>query len=125
MPIHLIITGCLLGIAILLCFLCALGLAVMREPYQRMQFTTPIVSVSIWLIVAAIWIEDGQWQSRIKAVLVALILFLMNAILSHATARAIRLRQLDHWEVTADEHLPLVQDHGEVGAPRQSRREKS
>jgi monovalent cation/proton antiporter MnhG/PhaG subunit len=124
MATHPIITGCLLGIAVLICFLCALGLAVMRDPYQRLHFATPIVSISITLIVVAIWIEDGQWQSRIKAVMVALILFFMNSILSHATARAIRIRKLEHWPVSPDEHMPLVEDHGEVGAEKRPPRKK-
>jgi len=125
MAYHPIITGCLLGIAVLICFLCSLGLMVMRDPLQRLHFATPIVSISIGLIVVAIWVEDGEWQSRIKAVLVALILFFMNSILSHATARAIRIRKLEHWPVTPQEHMPLVQDRGEVGAQKRSKREKS
>jgi monovalent cation/proton antiporter MnhG/PhaG subunit len=114
---HPIITGCLLGLAVLLILMCALGLLVMRHAYQRLQFSTPVVTVSMALIVAAVWIEDDQWQSRIKATLIWVILFLMNSILSHATARAIRIREVGSWPTTAEEHIPLVKNRGEAGAP--------
>jgi monovalent cation/proton antiporter MnhG/PhaG subunit len=109
---HPIISGCLLGAAATVCVLCAVGLLVMRDAYQRLHFSSPIVSIGIALIVAAVWVEDPQWQSRIKAVLIAIILFLTNATLSHATARAIRLRDLGHWAPRPDEQLPLVSTDG-------------
>jgi multisubunit Na+/H+ antiporter MnhG subunit len=112
---HPIITGILLGTAVLLAILCSLGLLVMRNPYQRLQFSAPVVGVSIMLIVAAVWVEDAEWQSRIKATLIALILFFTNAILSHATARAIRIREVGHWPATEDEHVPIVGGQGEAG----------
>lgn len=110
---HPIITGCLLGVAFALCLLCAIGIAVMRDSFQRLHFSSPVTSLAIFLIAIAVWVEDSQWQSRIKAALIALILFLMNAVLSHATARAIRLRRVDHWAPTPDEDIPIVNDRGE------------
>lgn len=109
---HPIITGCLLGLAAAICVLCAIGLAVMRDAYQRLHFSSPIASIGIALVAAAVWVEDPHWQSRIKALLIAIILFLTNATLSHATARAIRLRDLGHWSPKPDEQLPLVDVEG-------------
>ena len=111
---HPYITGALLGIAVLLAFLCSIGLLVMRDPYQRMQFSTPIVSIPILLITIAIWIEDGEWQARIKSALIALILFLMNAVLSHATTRAIRIREVGRLEICAEEAIPTVDENGKA-----------
>ncbi len=99
----------------LLCLLCGLGLAVVRDPYQRLHFASPVTSVAVPLVVVAVWVEDPQWQSRVKATLVAVVLFLMNAVLSHATARAVRVRQVDRFAPAADEHIPLVKDRGEAG----------
>ena len=112
---HPIIVGCLLGVAVLLCLLCGLGVAIVRDPYQRLQFNTPVASVAVPLVAAAVWVADPQWQSRIKATIVAVVILLMNAVLSHATARAARIRQLDRWAPTPDEHIPLVTDRGEAG----------
>lgn len=112
---HPILTSILLVAAVLLAILCALGVLVMRDAYQRLQYSAPVVGVSMGLIVVAIWIEDGQWQSRIKATLIWAILFFTNAILSHATARAVRIRQVGHWPTTEDEHIPIVGGKGEAG----------
>jgi multisubunit Na+/H+ antiporter MnhG subunit len=45
--------------------------------------------------------------------LIAIMLFFMNSVLSHATARAIRLRKLEHWEVESDEQVPLLNERGD------------
>ena len=109
---HSFITGSLLVAAVVLSFLCALGVLVMRSAYQRMQFSTPVVSIAALCVTVAIWIEDPSWQARIKSVLIALILFLMNAILSHATARAIRIRDADRWPLSGDDQIPIVNTKG-------------
>ena len=111
---HPYITGSLLGVAVLLAFLCSIGLLVMRDAFQRMQFATPIVTISILLITIGIWIEDGEWQARIKSALIALILFLMNAVLSHATTRAIRIREVGRLEISAEEAIPTVDENGKA-----------
>jgi monovalent cation/proton antiporter MnhG/PhaG subunit len=113
---HPMLTGALLGIAAALCIFCSIGLATARETYQRMHFSSPITSVAIVLIASAVWIEDSQWQSRIKATVIALMLFFMNAILSHATARAIRLQKRGHWDVKPDEQIPLLNERGTPAA---------
>ncbi len=112
---HPIITSILLAIAVSLAVICSIGVAVMRDAFQRLHFSSPITVISVWLIVIAVWLEDTDWQARIKAALVALILFLMNAVLSHATARAIRIREAGHWDVHPDENIPLVKDKGIAG----------
>jgi monovalent cation/proton antiporter MnhG/PhaG subunit len=110
---HPIITGCLLGTAAALCIFCSIGLAVVRDSYQRIHFSAPVTSIAIVLITSAVWIEDSQWQARIKSALIAIMLFFMNSVLSHATARAIRLRKLEHWEVESDEQVPLLNERGD------------
>lgn len=63
-------------------------------------------------IAVAVWIDDPTWQSRLKVALVALVLFVMNSILSHATARAIRIRDDQHFEPRPKDHIPLItQEH--------------
>lgn len=88
----------LLGISVLITFLCCLGMLVMRDPYQRLQFTTPVVSFAAILITAAVWLQDASWGARLKMLCITAILFWTNSILSHATARAIRIRQHDQLE---------------------------
>lgn len=109
---HPVITTILLAAAALLCLLCAVGLFAMRDAFQRLHFSSPIASLAIFFFVVAIWLEDPDWQSRIKSALIALFLFFMNSVLSHATARAIHIRRTGHWPPSPDEHLPIVtRDH--------------
>jgi monovalent cation/proton antiporter MnhG/PhaG subunit len=93
----------LLFAAVLLVLLCSIGIAVMGDPYQRLQFPAPISGVAVPLIVAAVFIQTNDFQARAKAVLVMIILFFTNAVLTHATARAERLRTKGHWEVESDD----------------------
>jgi multisubunit Na+/H+ antiporter MnhG subunit len=100
---HPTITACLLALAVGVCFLSAVGLAVMRDAYQRLQFCAPVTSLAGVLFTAAIWFSDPAWQARIKAALTAAIFAVAGAVLTHATARSIRIRELGHWPPKPDE----------------------
>jgi monovalent cation/proton antiporter MnhG/PhaG subunit len=112
---HPLITGSLLGIAVALAIVCSIGLLAMRDPYQRIHFTSPIVTLTMLLIGVAVFIEEPDSQARIKVVFIYLLMLVMNSVLSHATARAIRIRQLGRWPVTPDEQVPLVENKGIAG----------
>lgn len=114
---HPIITGCLLGVAVTLCICCSLGLAIVRDAYQRLQFSTPITSLAMPLFAAAVWVADPSWQSKIKAALIAAILMATNAVLSHATARAVRIRETEHLPPTPDDHIALMSEGGKSTEP--------
>lgn len=114
---HPLITGVLLATAVLLTNICCLGLVIMPDSYQRLQFSFPVTALVTWLLAAAVWVEREDWQGPIKASLVALLMMVMNSVLTHATARAIRIRQVRHWEPTQDEKIPVVKDKGIAGSP--------
>ncbi len=104
---HPIATAILLGLAVGLAVLCSFGMAIMRDAFQRLHFAASVVSVSSLLIVIAVFLEEGEWQARLKVMLTAVLLFGLNAVLTHATARAIRIRKTGHWKVKPDERIPL------------------
>jgi monovalent cation/proton antiporter MnhG/PhaG subunit len=112
---HPLITGSLLGVAVALAIACSIGVLVMRDPYQRLHFSAPIVTLSMFLICIAVFLEDSDTQARIKVVLIFIMLLTMNSILTHATARAIRIRELGRWEPAAGENIPVVEDKGVAG----------
>jgi monovalent cation/proton antiporter MnhG/PhaG subunit len=120
---HPIITGALLAVAVALAIVCSIGVLVMRDAYQRLHFSAPVVTISMLLITIAVFIEEPDSQARIKVVLIFVLLLLMNSILSHATARAIRIRQVGHWEVDEKENVPLVENKGIAGVNAVSRNE--
>ncbi len=103
-----IISGLLLGTAVALALLCCIGLLVMRDTFQRLHFSAPVVAISMTCVAIAVYIEDGNPQSRIKVTIIAIALPLFNAVLTHATARAARIRKTGHWPLHADETIPII-----------------
>ena len=109
---HPQIAGVLVGIAVALAVICGVGVAIVTKALERLHFSASVTSFSAVLIAVAVWIDDPTWQSRLKVALVALVLFVMNSILSHATARAIRIRDDQHFEPRPKDHIPLItQEH--------------
>jgi monovalent cation/proton antiporter MnhG/PhaG subunit len=112
-----IFTGFLLGAAVVLTILCSLGLLVMRDAYQRIHFTSPIVTLSMLFVAVAVFIEESDSQARIKVVVIYVLMLVMNSVLSHATARAIRIREQGYWPPRPPEQIPVLNDKGIAGMP--------
>ena len=115
---HPLITGILLGGAVAIAILCAIGLVIMRDAYQRLHFPTPVVSLSALFITIAVFLEDNDASSRVKMVIIALVMFVMNGVLSHATARAVRIRNVGRWRVDPKEKIPLHDTDAFAGTPQ-------
>jgi multisubunit Na+/H+ antiporter MnhG subunit len=105
---HPMITGILLGLAVALAILCSIGTAVMRDPLQRLHYSAPVVSLSVLLIAIAVWLEEHDPQARVKVILIGGVMFVMNAVLTHATAKAIRIKRAGHWDVREGEGIRVV-----------------
>lgn len=105
---HPIVVGILVGIAVLLAIVCSVGVMVMRDAYQRMHFSAIVVTFSTLLIAAAVWVEEKDPQPRIKVILIGLILFVMNSVLTAATAKAVRIHDQKHWEPHPEEQIPVI-----------------
>ena len=78
----------LLGFAVVVTVLSAIGVAVMRDPLQKLHYIAPPASLGVLCIVMALFIGEQQKLAIGKAVLVAVLLFFMNAVITHATALA-------------------------------------
>src|SRR5690348_15512787 len=86
----------------------ALGLLFIKDFFERLHFMAPAATVGIWSLALAILIQTGISQSGLKAVLCTALIFIMNPILTHATARAIRIHQFGQWQPKPEEKVPLV-----------------
>ncbi len=104
---HPIVTGILLGLAVGLSIVCSFGMAIMRNAFQRLHFAACVVSVSSPLIAVAVFLEETEVQARLKVVLIALLLFCLNAVLTHATAKATRIRKAGHWPVRTGDSIAV------------------
>src|SRR5579885_2723851 len=96
------------GIGVGMAILASLGVAVMRAALDRLHFSAVVASFSVGLIALAVWIDEPDWQARLKVLLVALILFATNSILSHSTARAIRIHDDKHFEPRPEEQIARI-----------------
>ncbi len=96
-----VIEDVLLGIAVLsVVFACA-GVLVMRDVYERLHYLAAPGTIGVVSLAAAVLVEEGIGQAGLTAALIAVIVLLLNAVLTHATARAARIRQYGTWVAEA------------------------
>lgn len=77
---------------------CCIGVLVMRSLYDKLHYTSPATTVGALAIAAAVVVEESFTQAGIKAILVFLVMLVTNPVLTHATARAARVRELGRWQ---------------------------
>jgi multisubunit Na+/H+ antiporter MnhG subunit len=56
-----------------------------------------VSTIAAGCVLAAVVIEEGWGQATIKASLVVVVMLIMNAVLTHATARAALIRTHGTW----------------------------
>jgi multicomponent Na+:H+ antiporter subunit G len=92
----------LLGVAVAVALLSALGMALMRDPYQKLHYIAPPASLSAICIAVALFLSEKQKLAAGKGLLIAVLLYFMNAVITHATARAHYVRQEGGWPPRED-----------------------
>lgn len=112
---HPLVASVLVGIAVVLAIVCSIGLGIMGSALERLHFSAAVTSFSTGLIVLAVWLDDPDWQARLKVVLIGVMLFVMNSALSHATARAIRIRETKHLDPQPQDKIPLITGENPTG----------
>lgn len=103
---HPLIIETLLAVAVVSAWLSTLGLVLMRDYYERLHYMAPAATIAAMAIAAAVVLREGLDQAGVKAILIALTLGLINPVLSHATARAGRIRHFRRWLIRAAEKRP-------------------
>jgi multicomponent Na+:H+ antiporter subunit G len=88
--------------------LCALGLLLSRDFYDQLHFLAPASLIGAVAIPLAVLVEEGFSQAGTKALLIAFLLFWANPVLSHASARAGRIRRKGQWPPTGNEKFPTA-----------------
>jgi len=98
MTIRAVTEGVLLGAVVLLCWLGVLGMWRMKEPMQALHYLSLPSTAGAILLTVAVFVTQGFGQAAWKVFLIAVILLWTNSVVTHATARAFRSRELGHWE---------------------------
>jgi multicomponent Na+:H+ antiporter subunit G len=98
----------LLGIGIFGFLVTAVGFLVVDDFYEQLHYLAPASLIGSVAIPAAVVVHEGLSQAGAKAILIALLLFWANPVLTHATLRAGRIRRKRQWTPTPDEDVPFA-----------------
>lgn len=108
-----IAVAALLVIGVLGFALTSLGVLVCRDVFDQIHYLAPGSLVGSIAICAAVLLHGGFSQAGSKSILIALLLLLSNPVLSHATARAARIRRKQQLLPQSDEHIPVADERHE------------
>jgi multicomponent Na+:H+ antiporter subunit G len=84
----------LVGLGVAIELLCCVGILVMRNTFARLHYLGPATTVGPLAIAAGVLTVSSSAANDIKVILIALTLFISGPILTHATARAARVRRI-------------------------------
>ncbi len=111
MSVHMVFEATLLALVVLSCWLGTVGMVRMREPMQSLHYLSlPACFGSIALVIA-VFLRTGNSQASWKTLLIVFILLAINSVVTHATARAFRTRDLGHWEPRPEDGVERVPKH--------------
>ena len=83
--------------------LCCIGLIRIKDSFDRLHLLGPASTVGPVSIALFFIIRYGFHPAGIKAALLAVALFIFGPVLTHATARAARIRAFEGWTILDDE----------------------
>ena len=97
MTVQDIASDILLGLAVLIVLGASLGVLVMRDAYQKLHFVTPAALVAPVLVALAVLAQVGVYENAGETFLALLFMIIAGPFVSHATMRAIRVREKGDW----------------------------
>jgi uncharacterized MnhB-related membrane protein/multisubunit Na+/H+ antiporter MnhG subunit len=83
----------LLGLAVVIVAGASLGVLLMRDAYQKLHFVTPAALVAPVLVALAVLVRMGMTENTGETCLALLFMVIAGPYLSHATMRALRVRE--------------------------------
>jgi multisubunit Na+/H+ antiporter MnhG subunit len=92
-----VFTYVLLGLAVVTVAGAALGILLMRDAYQKLHFVTPAALIAPLLVTLAVLVRNGLDENTGETCLALVFLVIAGPYLSHATMRAIRVRETGDW----------------------------
>lgn len=110
MTAGLIAQCALLAVVVSLCWLGVFGMWRMKEPMQSLHFLSLTAVAGAVPLTVAVLISQRVGQAFWKVLLVAAILLAMNSVVTHATSRAFRARELGHWEPLDGDPMEIVNE---------------
>jgi multisubunit Na+/H+ antiporter MnhG subunit len=90
------------------CWLGCIGMLRMKEPTQALHYLSLAGGLGGVLLPSAYLCVAGWSIATLKAAIIGILLLAGNAVVSHATARAIRVRKIGHWEPREGDRIEFV-----------------
>jgi multicomponent Na+:H+ antiporter subunit G len=97
-----VVTDVLLALAVLTVTAAALGVAVMPNAYARLHYVTPAAIVAPVLVTLAIFVSEGLDENTGETIVALVFMIAAAPFLSHATVRAMRVRDQGDWRQPAN-----------------------
>ena len=92
-----VVSDGLLALAVLTVAAAALGVAVMPDAYARLHYVTPAAVVAPVFVTLAIFVQEGLDENTGETVVALVFMIATAPFLSHATMRAMRVRDRGDW----------------------------
>jgi multisubunit Na+/H+ antiporter MnhG subunit len=92
-----VVADVLLGLAVVTVAGAALGVLLMRDAYQKLHFVTPAALVAPVLVALAVLVQMGLYENTGETCVALFFMVIAGPYLSHATMRAIRIREKGDW----------------------------
>lgn len=108
------------GVGVVL--VCCIGIVVANDTFDRLHFITPASTIGIGFISLAIILSKPLGSTTLKIALLFVITVVTSPILSHATARAARIRRFAEWRIYPEELADDDQRERRTGRDEEARR---
>ncbi len=92
-----VVSYALLGFGVVVTLVSCVGVLAMPNVFDRLHYTAPATTIGAFAIALSIVVAEGWSAASVKASIVFVLLIVTNPVLTHATARAARIRQFGHW----------------------------
>jgi multisubunit Na+/H+ antiporter MnhG subunit len=92
-----VFTDVLLGLAVLTVAASAIGVLTAPDAYARLHYVTPAAVVAPVLVALAVFVTEGLDENAGETVVALVFMIAAAPFLSHATIRAIRVREAGDW----------------------------
>lgn len=83
--------------------LCCIGIVVMRTTADRLHYVSAGYTIGPFFVLAALLVREQLSQIGLDSIAAVVLLFLFGPVVTHATARVVRLHDLGQVEATAEE----------------------
>lgn len=104
--IRTVVADVLLGLAVLTVLSASVGVLVMRGAYAKLHYVTPAALVAPALVALAIFVQMGLVENTGETLVALAFMVIGGPYLTHATVRAIRIREKGDWRLRGSGQAP-------------------